>query len=231
MRIILAAASLSAMLSGAGVVMADDGPVVVELFTSQGCSSCPPADTLLREMSTDPDVIMLALHVDYWDYLGWADDFASPAFTDRQHDYAHAAGVRTVYTPQFIIGGVDHVAGAKPMELMTYVRAHAEADTGVDLSVAADGGQVRITATAPGRRDMLVQIVRYTPEQTVEVLRGENAGRTITYFNIVTAWDQIATWDGASPLTLTATLTGGQPGAVIVQEAGPGAILAAARLP
>jgi hypothetical protein len=230
MRTILAAASLSVMLSAGGAAVAQDGPVVVELFTSQGCSSCPPADEMLREMAGDPDVIMLALHVDYWDYLGWADVFASPAFTARQHAYAEAAGARNVYTPQFVVGGVDHVVGAKPMDLTGHIRDHAETDTGVALSVEQSGGQVRIVANAPERRSMVVQIIRYTPQQTVEVLRGENAGRTITYVNIVTAWDQIATWDGATTLTLDATLVGDQPGAVIVQEAGAGAILAAARL-
>lgn len=233
MRKYIAALSLAATLGavGAAPAFADDGPVVVELFTSQGCSSCPPADVMLNDLASDPSIIALALHVDYWDYLGWRDEFASPAYTDRQNAYARAAGARTIYTPQFIVGGVDHVVGAKPMDVSSHIRAHAAADSGVSVSVVQSGNGLRISADAASRANMVVQVVRYTPSQTVEVLRGENAGRSIVYANIVTAWDQIATWDGAAPLQLTATLSGSQPGVVIVQEAGAGAILAAARLP
>ncbi|SMY09070.1 DUF1223 domain-containing protein [Flavimaricola marinus] len=230
MRNFIAAISLAASFAGAEQALADDGPVVVELFTSQGCSSCPPADMLLRDLVANDDVLPLALHVDYWDYLGWRDEFGSPAFTARQNAYARAAGSRTVYTPQFIIGGVDHVVGAKPMDVLAHIRDHAQSDSGVDLTVDQSGASLRISATAPRRQNMVVQIVRFDPQATVDVLRGENAGRTIVYANIVTAWDQVASWDGAAPLQLNATLSGSQPGAVIVQEAGAGAILAAARL-
>ena len=97
--------------------LAEDAPVVVELFTSQGCSSCPPADELLREMSKRPDVIALAFHVDYWDYIGWKDEFAHPGFTKRQKAYAKAAGERMVYTPQMIVHGVVRVVGHEPEAL------------------------------------------------------------------------------------------------------------------
>ena len=211
--------------------MADDGPVVVELFTSQGCSSCPPADAMLHDLARQPDVIALALHVDYWDYLGWRDEFASPAHTARQRAYARAAGSRNIYTPQFIIAGQDVVVGAKPMEVMAGIRDHAMHDTGVDLTAVRTANGVRIEATAPARADMVVQLVRYMPEQSVDVLRGENAGQRLVYSNIVTSWDQIARWNGAAPLALDAVLSGSQPAVVIVQEAGNGPILAAARLP
>ena len=97
---------------------AQDKPVVVvELFTSQGCSSCPPADALLDRLSSRNNVLALSLHVDYWDYIGWKDKFASPAHTARQQAYARAAGRRSVYTPQMIINGLDDVAGTAPMDV------------------------------------------------------------------------------------------------------------------
>ena len=91
--------------------------VVVELYTSQGCSSCPPADALLEQLAARDDVIALSLHVDYWDYLGWQDAFANPAFTKRQRGYAARAGSSMIYTPQMVIGGRDHIVGTKGMEL------------------------------------------------------------------------------------------------------------------
>ena len=223
--------ALAAALAAPLAARADDGPVVVELFTSQGCSSCPPADALLHDLAAEPGVIALALHVDYWDYLGWADAFASPAFTARQHAYARAAGSRTVYTPQFIIGGQDHGVGARAMEVGSAIRAHAAADSGVELQAARTAGGLRIEATAARPADMVVQLVRFDPLRSVDVLRGENAGRTLRYANVVTAWDRIARWDGSAPLALDATLSGADGAVVIVQAAGNGPILAAARLP
>jgi hypothetical protein len=222
-----------AALSGAAVQAQDKAnPVVVELFTSQGCSSCPPADAMLRELSHRDDVIPLALHVDYWDYIGWQDVFASPLFTRRQKQYARAAGEQAIYTPQLIVGGRDHVVGAKPMEVMDHLRAHGALASGVDLTLRRDGGTLHVSATAksPLAAPATVQIVRYTPEETVAIERGENAGRTVTYTNIVTSWDVLGDWSGTQPLAIQVALAGGSPVVIIVQEAGPGLILAAARL-
>lgn len=223
-------AAILALIGLGGTATAETSPVVVELFTSQGCSSCPPADEILHELAKRDDVIALALHVDYWDYIGWADSFASPAFTERQHGYARAAGERTVYTPQFIIGGTDHVIGAKPMRVMDMIRVHEEAPARVALTVRLDGAGVVIEARAEAAEPMIVQLVHYMPEQTVEILRGENHGRTLSYSNIVTTWDVIASWDGAAPLRMMAAIDSTEPAVIIVQEAGQGAILAAARV-
>ncbi|KKK59691.1 hypothetical protein LCGC14_3031870, partial [marine sediment metagenome] len=100
MRRSLAAFTLAALLAAQGAAAQTDQPVVIELFTSQGCSSCPPADELLTRLAARTDVIPLALHVDYWDYIGWRDHFGKPAFTKRQKSYAAVAGSRTIYTPQ-----------------------------------------------------------------------------------------------------------------------------------
>ena len=124
----IAAGLMSATLGMTAGLAQAGGPVVVELYTSQGCSSCPPADAFLaRELANRDDVIALALHVDYWDYIGWKDDFADPQHTDRQRDYARAAGQRTIYTPQMIIAGKDHVIGSHPAEVKKLIRAHASA--------------------------------------------------------------------------------------------------------
>jgi hypothetical protein len=219
-------------LIGSVAVAQDSGPVIVELYTSQGCSSCPPADALLAELATHDDVLPLALHVDYWDYIGWADSFAQPQFTQRQHSYAAAAGDRTVYTPQMIIGGLDHVIGTKPMQLMEGIDTHGELETGVSVLLERSGDSLRIEATAGAVETvpLMVQLVRYTPSAQVEVLRGENAGRTLSYTNIVTSWEVVARWDGAAPLSLDLALIGEGPAAVIVQRPGPGLILAAAQV-
>jgi hypothetical protein len=206
--------------------------VVVELYTSQGCSSCPPADEFVAMLASDPRILPLALHVDYWDYIGWADKFAQPQFTKRQKAYAHAIGSRTIYTPQLIIGGADRIEGFAPDKTANLLRAHLEAASTVRLTVTREGDRLVIRAEAdpPLTEPVRVQLVRYKPEETVTIERGENAGKTITYTNIVTSWERLEDWGGQAPLEITAPFAGDEPGAVIVQSEGPAAILAAARV-
>lgn len=218
-------------LAAVSAAHADD-LVVVELYTSQGCSSCPPADEFLTMLASDPRILPLALHVDYWDYIGWADKFAHAAFTERQRDYARAIGSRTIYTPQLIIGGQDRIEGFAPVETAERLRAHFAAAMPVSLTVDRDGDEITVRASAGQRLEapVRVQLVRYTPAETVAIERGENAGKTITYHNIVTSWEVLGDWTGEEPLELTVPYTGDQPGAVIVQAPGPATILAAARV-
>lgn len=228
--------ALGLWLALAGAGLAQDGsgnPVVVELYTSQGCSSCPPADRLFDELTARDDVIALALHVDYWDYIGWSDTFGSPAFTDRQRAYARAAGARTIYTPQMIVAGMDHLVGVRPSELATLIAHHAETPRPVELSLERQGEVVKVDAraVAPLPGGASVQLVRFRPHARVEIARGENAGQTIDYRNIVTAWQAVADWDGQSDLVLTVEAPGAEPVVVILQAPGPGPILAAAALP
>jgi len=208
---------------------ADDNKVVVELFTSQGCSSCPPADAMLGELAERDDVIPLALHVDYWDYIGWADIFADPAYTRRQKGYAHATGQRMVYTPQMVIDGQDHVIGSRPMEVLDLIRAHQEQAQTVSISLEVEGDMldVSITSTGAVSAPCIVQLVRYEPQETVEIETGENAGRTLDYVNIVTSWEVIGEWDGVSDFEAKVA-HGGTNVAIIVQHVGYGPILAAA---
>lgn len=216
----------------ASVAAADNAPVVVELFTSQGCSSCPPADALLAEIAGRDDVIALALHVDYWDYLGWKDTFADPAFTRRQEGYAATAGATTIYTPQMVVGGVDHLVGVRPMDLADLIAAHKARPAPVALGLAREGDRVRIAAQADAQlpAGTTVQLVRYRPEAAVEIARGENAGRRLAYTHVVEAWSPLAEWDGREPLALDADAPGDAAIAVIVQAPGPGPILGAAAL-
>ncbi|MHC0053145.1 DUF1223 domain-containing protein [Actibacterium sp. D379-3] len=231
-RIICAISVIWLSLAGGASAQDAAAPVVVELFTSQGCSSCPPADELLAELARRDDVIALALHVDYWDYIGWKDQFADPSFTDRQKAYARAVGSRSIYTPQMVIGGAEHVVGHRPMELAELIQTHRAQPAPVTLTLVRDGARLRVTASAlrPLPRGMVLQLVRYIPEQTVQITRGENAGRTIRYSNIVTGWNPVAKWDGRAPLSLSFDLTGDAPVVAILQEQGHGPILAAARL-
>jgi len=226
----MAAALLALGLGQA--VKAGDNPVVVELYTSQGCSSCPPADAILHDLGKDRDIIALALHVDYWDYIGWKDEFADPAFTQRQRNYARAAQARTIYTPQMVIGGVDHVIGNRPAEVAATVSAHKELKDVANIDVNRRGRDITVTLTSEGnlRGPMVVQLVEYEPRQTVSIKRGENAGRTLDYANVVTRWETVGKWNGQFRKRVTATLSSERPAAVILQRDGHRAIVAAAHV-
>jgi hypothetical protein len=215
-------------------VRAEQNPVVVELFTSQGCSSCPPADALLRELAGRDDVLALALHVDYWDYIGWKDEFALSAHTKRQKAYASEGGRRMIYTPQMIINGQDSIVGAKAMKIFDAIAAHRAQAAVAEITARRKGAAIRVElapvegAARPG--DYAVILVRFTPERDVYIKRGENAGRHISYTNIVSDWTKLRSWDGKSPLALEADIAGDLAAAVIVQQSGPGPIVAAAKV-
>ena len=233
----LAAAALILMAASRAVQAEGTAPVVLELYTSQGCSSCPAADALLEELADQPGLLPLALHVDYWDYIGWADTFAHPGFTERQKAYARAAGERMIYTPQMIVGGVARVEGNDPAAVAEAIRAAQPDRLGPDLAISREGEGLRIrvaewpeAATAP----LKLQLVRFQPQAVVEIAHGENAGKTVTYSNIVTDWQALSDWPGTPPLDLLVPAPGADSLAVLLQSpsptGGPGAILAAARL-
>jgi hypothetical protein len=224
---------LAALIGAAGVPATAGDAVVVELYTSQGCSSCPPADRLLAELAEMEDVIALALHVDYWDYIGWKDELARPEHTARQKGYARAAGRGMVYTPQFIIGGLERVTGYEPLEVAEIIQRHRAAPRPVALSVRRDGELVMIEARAigPVEGTVVVQVARYVPLHRVAITRGENAGRTFDYRNAVDLWAEIGRWNGKGTWSGTARVAGEAPLAVILQREGYGPVLAAARVP
>ncbi len=210
------------------------GPVVVELFTSQGCSSCPPADALLRELAARDDVLPLALHVDYWDYIGWADSFAIPAHTERQRGYARVAGRDMVFTPQMIVMGHQSIVGARSMKLAELILHHMQRPPVISLTVIDEGAGPGVALRplgAPVTGPLDVLLVRYAPLRRVEITKGENAGRTMDYANVVEGWERLGQWDGATPVQFAVKApTGDQRAAVLVQQAGYGPILAAARV-
>lgn len=226
-------ALMTALLLGvtATASQAEDAPVVVELFTSQGCSSCPPADALLTRLGEYDNVIPLALHVDYWDYIGWKDKFAQPAFTKRQKAYAHNLGTNVIYTPQMVINGSDQVAGNRTMDVSDLVQAHKAKGmpARIDINRSGDTLTIRGKEVNTLRRADVI-LIRYQPAATVQIARGENAGKTLSHSFIVTEWIDIGDWDGMSPLFQTVAVSGQNPIVVLVQAKGQGAILAAARL-
>lgn len=232
MRQIFSVLALSATLVGGAASGEQTNGTVIELYTSQGCSSCPPADEMLKELAQRDDVIPLALHVDYWDYIGWVDDLAIPAFTARQQAFAAAAGARTIYTPQMVIGGIDHVIGSRPVEVMDQVQAHNAAPDLVEISLNRTGDTLSIEAetTQSSNGDAVVQLVRYMPEVTRDIRSGENAGRTITYANVVYSWEMAAVWDTSAPLQIETVIEGEDPVVIIVQDGTDGPVLGAAQL-
>ena len=227
----MVSAACGLLMACAPGMAAAESLVVVELFTSQGCSACPPADDFVETLAAYPQVLPLSLHVDYWDYIGWADSFADPRFTERQKNYARAVGSRTIYTPQFIIGGQDRVEGYSPEETAMRLAEHLARRSDVTLTVTRKGDQLVIHADAdpPLDQAVRVQLVRYLPAETVTIERGENAGKTITYRNVVTSWEHVGDWSGHEPYEITAPVPGQEPAVVILQNEGPSTILAAAR--
>ncbi len=204
-------------------------PTVVELFQSQGCSSCPPAAANVAAISDRADVLALAFAVDYWDRLGWKDTFDSPAFTARQYAYARALGRDGVYTPQVVVNGRTEGDGLDAGGLAALIERGDRGAGGPNIAFA--DGAVSIGAGAAPAGGAEVWLARYNP-RTVEVsiLRGENAGRTLPHKHVVRDMILLGRWRGqAATFPLPG---GGEPGlaeAAIVQGAGAGPILAAAR--
>lgn len=207
---------------------------VVELFTSQGCSSCPPADALLTGLSEDQDVIALAYHVDYWDYVGWKDTFAHQAFSDRQRAYAESWGSSRIYTPQMVVNGQKGVVGSRRNDVL-----HALDGTTLPLpvDVVRDGDMLKVTIPADGGlADAVVWLVTYLDRAEIAIDKGENAGKTMVYTQVVTNRQVLGMWESASgaslKLPLPELMANGNTGiAVLVQqEQGglPGPILGAA---
>lgn len=225
-------------MSGTFGATAGDKPVaVVELFTSQGCNSCPKADMLFGELAMRDDIVALAYHVDYWDYLGWKDTLARPENVMRQESYRKALGASSKYTPQMVVNGAAHVIGSDRKAVDALIRQNSD-DTRVPLSMKVEGQTVIIAvgaAVGQVREASLVLAYIGNPE-TVSVGRGENRGRQLTYHNPVRDFATLGMWHG-EPMRIEIPLSefamhdaGGC--AVLLQEtrAGkPGPIIGAAK--
>jgi len=191
----------AAMLAAGAPAWAQQGssPLVVELYTSEGCSSCPPADALLFDLRENQDVIALAFHVDYWDYLGWRDRFATSDFTNRQRGYARALGSPMVYTPQLVVNGAEHVVGSarsKVLAAIDDVRAHRRIDLDIDLEMSDHHTLTVNIPAADYRGEATIWFVRYALEAETPVSSGENAGRLLRHANVVEELTAIGMWKG-----------------------------------
>ncbi len=228
-----AAITLAATLVFSISAAAESDPVVVELFTSQGCSSCPPADRIMHDLAKRDDVIGLALHVDYWDYIGWKDEYANPGHTLRQRAYARQGGRSMIYTPQMVVNGQQDIVGAQSRELDRLIEAHLKAAPEASVSAERSGNEVtvRVTpGTLPEGQIYDVRIVQYSPMRHASIRRGELAGHELDYANVVESWQTAGQWDGAVAQAFSAALASDYPAVVLVQGADHGPIVAAAHV-
>jgi hypothetical protein len=194
MRHLLSLAGLAACTTASGEPRADQAPLVIELFTSQGCSSCPPAEALLGKLATAGQVdgrpiIALSYHVDYWNDLGWADPFSLPAWTERQRAYAHALGEDRVYTPELVVGGGSGVVGSQ-VHAITQAIAAAPMQQPIAATAAWSADAVTVEASAPAGADVWVAIWQDAPH--TEVTRGENAGESLRGDRVVRRLEHVA---------------------------------------
>jgi hypothetical protein len=173
--------------------------VVVELFSSQGCKSCPPGDRLLSELRDVPGVLALTLHVDYWDYLGWKDTLASPDFSQRQYDYAKARGDMDVFTPQMVVNGETPIVGSQRSEVLAVVERSRKPRWPVDVKVSDGGREMVIDIAASGAaEDATLWVMPVLERTTVKIEKGEMAGREIAYTNVVRRLVPAGMWKGGA---------------------------------
>ncbi|MGJ8572924.1 MAG: DUF1223 domain-containing protein [Hoeflea sp.] len=227
------------VLAVPGTALAGELKGVVELFTSQGCSSCPPADEELARLAEQDDVLALSYHVDYWNYLGWADTLSSKANTARQYGYAKTFRRGNVYTPQAVINGQDHVNGADGSAVDEMLGKLSTNGSGLTVEVTAtmNAEELRISI-GPGQGKADIVAVYFDDNSTVKIERGENSGRTITYRHSVRDMETVGMWNGNEVnLKLPVSVISAYPGrrcAILLQEVGkdgtPGRILGAARI-
>jgi hypothetical protein len=227
---------------GTVVAVRAEPRALLELFTSQGCSSCPPADKLLGEMSADPSIIALSLPIDYWDYLGWKDTLASPAHAALQRAYARARGDRQVYTPQIVVNGAMHVLGSDQAAIDRTI-VSTDQKTGVmsvpvSLTVGASGVNVKVESAENTHNAGEVWLCPVEKAIAVTIGRGENRGHTVTYHNVVRGWLKLGEWTGAPAswnVPLSEVKSDGADAAVVMVQEGthdkPGIVLGAAYTP
>ncbi|GAB5389552.1 MAG: thioredoxin family protein [Alphaproteobacteria bacterium] len=231
------AATVTAALTGGGPAIAQSGRnmTVIELFTSQGCSSCPPADDFLRSLSSNMDVVPLAYHVDYWDYLGWKDPFSSRWATMLQAQYHEGIQGSRLATPQMIINGRHIISGNRRRDVNRLLQASRSGD-GANLRMSigrnARGLELMVGDTRQGPRLDVIQVKWLGPRHT-EIRRGENGGRALAYHRVAQTRSRIGAWDGTAntfQLPDPGPIDPGGGVAILLQEPGPGRIHGVATL-
>ncbi len=223
LRKFYAIALFAAAVTASSPVLAG-GKSVIELFTSQGCSSCPPADKLLGQLAAEPNLISLTLAVDYWDYLGWKDTLALHSHTKRQRSYAKMRGDMNVFTPQAVVNGVKFVVGSDAGEISAALRNHPSNEAEIALAVKRDGENIAVDV-GPGKGKATVWMLSVASKVDVQIEKGENKGTNAVYFNVVRAWRNLGAWSG-TPLRTSVpvselTQNGADSVVVIVQNGGP----------
>jgi hypothetical protein len=228
--LVLIFASLIAMPA----IAAGKSPVVLELFTSQGCSSCPPADQILGKYAGADDVIPLSFHVDYWDYIGWKDTFASKVTTARQYDYAKSLNQRNVYTPQLVIDGQKHIVGSDERGLRSAINQAKSRQTNDTLIKVQDaGGVLKLDVTGARNGPCEAWLFAIDRRHDVAVQRGENSGNKLAYTNVVRDVRLLGRWNGGARSfevrhdDISMAKRDGY--VIVVQSKGQGPVLAAAR--
>lgn len=226
MKTFVTLAVLSALVSP---LPAQARGVFVELFTSQGCSSCPPADRVMADLAGRDDVVALSLHVDYWDYLGWRDTFGDPAFAARQRAYRDSWGKRVIYTPQAVVQGTEDVLGSDRAAIDRAIKAAAQSRA--EIAIAESGGMLVARLSAPQRGpSATILVAKYRREAQVDIQRGELAGQSVTYTNIALGVERIGPWDGQATREVMLPQPGpGEGVAVWLQQDPGGPVLAAAK--
>jgi len=213
-----------------------EGPWAIELFTSQGCSSCPPADAYLGALAKRPDIVALSFHVDYWDYIGWKDAFATRATTDRQRAYVRALQQRYVYTPQMVVEGMGHDTGREPAgieKLLAQAQHLSPKRATPELSRTAGGAlTVKLEAYPLEGQAVDVTLAIYDRRHSTPIASGENQGRMLDNFNIVRRLEVLSRWNGAAASWTVddARLQPGLGAAVIVQRADHGRVIGCNKL-
>ncbi|MBG1230817.1 DUF1223 domain-containing protein [Aestuariivirga litoralis] len=192
---------------------AAQSPVLVELFTSQGCSDCPPADKLAAQLMKEPGVFVVSMNVDYWDYLGWKDTLGKAEWSRRQETYAKQRGDGEVYTPQMVINGMEHAVGSNRGAVDAAIASARKKAALVPVSLRQNGNEISISV-GPGAGKAQVGLLTLTPEVAVKIGRGENAGATVTYHNVARKLDVLGEWDGTAKV-FTAGQASGDPGQFI----------------
>lgn len=230
------AAIVAGQSRGAHARAAGEGPWSVELFSSQGCNSCPPADAFLGRLAKRPDIVALSFHVDYWDYIGWKDPFASRETTERQRGYARSLKQRYVYTPEMVVDGIGHDTGREPgpiEALLAKAQRRLPKRATPELSRTIGGPlTIKLAAFALERGPADVTLAIYDRRSNTPVASGENQGRTLENFNIVRQLELVSRWDG-SPASWTIAadrIQAAQGVAVLVQHADCGPMIGCNKL-